>query len=182
MRKARKKKLGASYHVFSRAIRGEKIFASSLVKEIFMEVVRRAKKKYKFEIRNFCIMGSHYHFIMKPLGNEDISKINQWIKSVFGRRFNLMYGYFGHVFAERFQSVIIHSFHQYLITFIYVSMNPVKALLAETPTDYEYNGITYLQKGILDIMERPPNWFLRLVWGWLRQCGEKIWIENRISD
>ncbi|MBN2049796.1 MAG: transposase [Spirochaetales bacterium] len=181
MRKPRKKKPGASYHVFARAVRGEKIFTSTLVKEIFMEVVRRAKKKYRFEIRNFCIMGSHYHLIMKPLENEDISKINQWINSVFARKFNLIYGYFGHVFAERFQSVIIHSFHQYLLTFIYVSMNPVKAFLVQTPIDYEYNGITFLYKGMLDIMERPPNWFLRLVWVLLQYGKEMILNDSRIA-
>ena len=167
MRKPRIKKYGASYHVFSRAVRGERIFDLPGAKEMFMEVIRRARKKYKFEIYNFCIMGSHYHFIMKPLGNEDISKIKQWIKSVFAKKFNLTYGFFGHVFAERFQSVVIESFQQYLTTFIYVAMNPVKAHLVESATDYEYSGVAYLMKGMLDIMERPPNWFLRIVWTWI---------------
>ncbi len=167
MRRARQKKYGANYHVFSRAVRGDKIFNYPGIKEMFMEVVRRAKKKFKFEIWNFCIMSSHYHFIIKPLGNEDISKIMQWIKSVFARKFNRLFGYFGHVFAERFQSIIIHSFQQYLSTFIYIAMNPVKAELVRSATEYEYNGISYLQKGMLDILERPPNWFLRLVWDWL---------------
>lgn len=164
MRRARKKKPGASYHVFSRAVRGEKIFDLPGVREMFMDVIRRAKKKYKFEMYNFCIMGSHYHIIMKPLGNEDISKIQQWIKSVFAQKFNKTFGYFGHVFAERFKSVIIHTFKQYLETFIYVAMNPVKANLVEAATDYEYSGITFIKKGRMDVLERPPNRFLRLVW------------------
>lgn len=167
MRRARQKQAGASYHVFSRANRGEKIFDYPGVKEMFMDVLRRAKKKFKVEIWNFCIMGNHYHIIMKPLGDEDISKINQWIKSVFAKMFNKMFGYFGHVFAERFKSVIIHSFKQYLNTFIYIAVNPVKANLVDTPVEYEFSGIRFLQKGMLDIMERPPNWFLRLVWGWI---------------
>lgn len=164
MRRARKKRRGATYHVFSRAVRGERIFDLPGAKEMFMEVIRRAKEKFNFEMYNFCIMGSHYHCIMKPLGDEDISKIKQWIKSVFARQFNKTYGYFGHVFAERFKSVIIASFKQYLETFIYVAMNPVKARLVESATDYEYSGITFLKKGLLDILERPPNKFLRQVW------------------
>ncbi|MBN2050428.1 MAG: transposase [Spirochaetales bacterium] len=167
MRRARQKQYGASYHVFSRAVRGEKIFDLPGVKEMFLIVIRRAKKKFNFELHNFCIMGSHYHFIIKPLGDEDISKIKQWIKSVFARKFNKTFGYFGHVFAERFQSVIIHNFKQYLYTFIYVTMNPVKACIVDNPTEYNYNGIAFLQKGILDILERPPNWFLRLVWKYI---------------
>lgn len=174
MRRARKKKPGASYHIFSRAVRGEKIFDLPGARKMFMKVIRRAKKKFKFEMYNFCIMGSHYHFIMKPLGDEDISKIMQWIKSVFARKFNKAFGYFGHVFAERFKSVIIHSFKQYLDTFIYVALNPVKAQLAESATDYEYSGLTFLQKGILDILERPPTEFLHVVWKEIIMSGEEV--------
>jgi len=167
MRKPRKLKPGASYHVFSKANRGEMIFNYPAVKEMFMEVVRRAKTKYRFEIKNFCIMGNHYHFIMKPLGKESLSRINQWINSVFAMKFNTTFKLTGHVFSDRFKSVIIHTFLQYLITFIYVATNPVKACIVKNAAEYEYNGISFLRKGMLDILERPPNWFLRIVWQWI---------------
>ena len=168
MRKPRKLQQNASYHVISRANRKEMIFNSDEVKEIFLEVIRRARKKYRFVIKNFCIMGNHYHLIIKPLKNVSLSKIMQWILSTFALRFNRLFGLTGHVWNDRFMSKIIHSYLQYLTTFVYIANNPVRAGITEWPGDYPYSGVAFFQKGILDILERPPNDFLRRVWGRLQ--------------
>ncbi|MBD3226648.1 MAG: hypothetical protein GF329_00535 [Candidatus Lokiarchaeota archaeon] len=164
MRKPRKLKEGASYHVIARVNRKEMILNTEEIKEMFMEVVRRAKRKYHFEIKNFCIMNNHIHIILKPLKNESLSKIMQWILSVFAIRYNRHFNLVGHVWYDRFTSKIIKSYSQYISTFLYISKNPVRAKIVKHATDFHYNGISFLQKGILDIMERPPNYFLRLIW------------------
>ena len=169
MRKSRKLKKYATYHVMSRANRKEMIFNNPGIKEMFLDIVRRAQKKYCFTIKNFCIMGNHFHLIIRPQKNENLSRIMQWILSVFALKFNRLFNYSGHVWYDRFTSKIINSFMQYLTTFIYIAMNPVTARIAETTTEYEYNGISFLQKGVLDILERPPNRFLRQVWTKIHQ-------------
>jgi REP element-mobilizing transposase RayT len=179
MRKPRKLKDGASYHVISRANRKEMILNPDEVKEEFLQVLRRAQKKYKFVIKNFCIMGNHYHLIIKPLGKESLSKIMQWILSIFALKFNRMFGLTGHVWNDRFISKIIYNYTQYLTTFVYIANNPVRAKITKWPGDYQYNGIAFLQKGILDILERPPNEFLRHVW---RKIVKKEETTDRITE
>lgn len=169
MRKRRQLQEGASYHVVSRANRKEVIFKAPEIKELFMQTVRRAKKKYQFSIKNFCIMGNHYHFIIKPLNDENLSNIMRWILSVFAMQFNRYYDLTGHVWNERFKSKIIQSFSQYLATFVYIAKNPVRAKMVENVADYEYSGMSLIYRGQLDILERPPNEFLRQVWGKLRR-------------
>ena len=164
MRKKRELAANAYYHVVSRANRKEMIFNSSQIKEMFLEVIRRAKIKYSFSITNFCIMGNHFHMIIQPQKDQNLSRIMQWILSVFARKFNQKFNYSGHVWYDRFRSKVIKSFHQYLGTFLYIARNPVRAKIIKNPTDYDYNGITFLQRGGLDILERPPNNFLKLVW------------------
>lgn len=164
MRKRRDLVTGAYYHVVSRANRKEMIFNSPEIKEMFLEVIRRAKKKFCFSITNFCIMGNHFHLIIQPHTGESLSKIMQWILSVFALKFNRFFNYTGHVWYDRFTSKVIRSFHQYLITFLYIAKNPIRAKIVENPLDYEYNGIRFFQKGILDILERPPNSFLTTAW------------------
>jgi putative transposase len=168
MRKPRQLQYGASYHVVSRVNRKEVIFKTPEIQEMFMEVIRRAKKKYRFTIKNFCIMGNHYHFIIKPLNNESLSAIMQWVLSVFAMQYNKTFGLTGHVWNERFKSKIIHSFLQYLATFVYIANNPVRAKMVQYATDYKYSGMSLIYKGQLDILERPPNDFLRRVWMKLR--------------
>jgi putative transposase len=109
-------------------------------------------------------MNNHIHIILKPLKRESLSKIMQWILSVFALRYNKHFRLKGHVWYDRFTSKIIHSYRQYITTFIYIARNPVRAKIVDSATEYRYNGVSFLQKGILDIMERPPNYLLRLLW------------------
>ncbi len=155
---------GSSYHVYARINRKEYILLTMFVKEMFMSVLRRAKKKFKFRIINFCIMGNHVHFIIKPLKNESLSSIMQWILGVFAQKYNRTYNLQGHIWYDRFKSKVISDFRQFLHTFIYIANNPVKAGIVKFPANYQYSGISYLQKGILDVMERPPNRVLRVIW------------------
>ncbi len=164
MRQKRTLKNGARYHVYARINRQEYLLRSVFVKEMFMFILRRAKKRYKFQVNNFCIMGNHIHFIIKPLNNESLSAIMQWILGVFAQKYNRTFGLHGHVWYDRFKSKIIVDFRQFLHTFIYIANNPVKAGIVSTPVDYRFSGISFLHKGILDILERPPNRVLRVLW------------------
>ncbi len=164
MRKRRALKDGASYHVYARINRQEYLLQAVFIKQMFMSVLKRAKIKYSFQIGNYCIMSNHIHFILKPLKGESLSAIMQWILGVFAQRYNRRFGLHGHVWHDRFKSKIIIDFRQYLHTFVYISNNPVKAGIVGSPVDYPYNGIFYLQKGIPDLMERPPNRVLRVLW------------------
>lgn len=164
MRKRRALQDGASYHVYGRINRQEYLLQEAFIKEMFMVIIRRAKKKYSFQIGNYCIMDNHFHFILKPLKGESLSVIMRWILGVFAQKYNRTFDIHGHVWYDRFKSKIIIDFRQYLHAFVYISNNPVKAGIAASPGEYPYGGVFYLQKGIADILERPPNRVLRIFW------------------
>ncbi len=164
MRKRRELKNGASYHVYARINRQEYLLHSVFVKTMFMIILKRAKKRYNFRIGNYCIMSNHVHFIIKPMNGESLSAIMRWILGVFAQKYNKTFELYGHVWYDRFKSKIIIDFRQYLHTFIYISNNPVKAGLVKSPGDFPFGGIYHLQRSIYDLMERPPNKVLRVLW------------------
>ena len=116
MRKTRLLREGAKYHVM--ANKGEKIFESNVIKEMFLDVTGRAKSKFKFQVYNFCIMGNHIHFIMRPAEKESLSRIMQWILSVFAVKYNKTFEFKGHVWYDRFKSVLIGNLIQFLRAFV----------------------------------------------------------------
>lgn len=164
MRKKRELKEGASYHVYARINRKEYLLQAVFIKKMFMTILKRAKLKYCFQIGNYCIMDNHIHFILKPLKGESLSAVMQWVLGVFAQKYNRTFDLHGHVWYDRFKSKIIIDFRQYLHTFIYISNNPVKAGIVGFPVDYPFSGIFYIQKGLLDVLERPPNRVLRILW------------------
>ena len=157
MRKPRKLIPGAEYHVVARANRREFIFNSDQIKDLFLDVVRRAKKKYSFTIRNFCIMTNHIHFLIHPGSGESLSRIMQWILSVFASAFNRVFGYNGHVWYDRFKSVVIGTLRQFITAFEYITANPVKAGIVSDPMNYRHNGIRHIRDGDHSVVNPPDE-------------------------
>jgi REP element-mobilizing transposase RayT len=157
MRKPRILIQGAEYHVVARANRREFILESLEVKDLFLDVVRRAKKRYSFVLRNFCIMGNHIHFLIRPENGESLSRIMQWILSVFASKFNRLFGYLGHVWYDRFRSVVIGSLRQFVAAFAYITNNPVKAGLVSRPMVFRHNGVRHVRDGDRSIIPAPDE-------------------------
>lgn len=157
MRHPRKLVIGAEYHVVARANRREFIFNTFQMKELFLDIVRRAKQKYTFTVRNFCIMSNHIHFLIRPGTGESLSRIMQWILSVFATAFNRCFGYSGHVWYDRFKSIVIGTLRQFVAAFEYITANPVKAGLCGDPMAYRHNGVRRIRDGDYGVVDRPDR-------------------------
>lgn len=129
--------------------------AASSMKELFLSVIERAKKKYSFAVENFCILGNHFHLILQPLGGASLSVIMQWIMSVFAMAWNKIHGLTGHVWGSRFFSRVLANFHQYQVAFAYVSNNPVQAGLVQHAEDWPFGGPWHFRRRLFSILDRP---------------------------
>jgi putative transposase len=152
---------GAEYHVTARINRSEMSLAPEADKKLLLTVIKRAKKKYNFQIKNFCIMNNHLHLLIKPGEGESLSRIMQWILSVFAMTWNRKHNLSGHVWGERFFSRIIAGIVDFLRTFIYIDDNPVNAQIIDHPWEWEFGGLWHHQRGRTDISERPEPLILR---------------------
>lgn len=141
MRKNREKVRNACYHVASNFHPGIQKFICGWVKKRLLLFVKIARKKFRFQIKNICIMNTHFHLIIKPEGNEDLSKIMAWIKQKFTRWLNLQFGLSGTAWTSRFFSKIIDTLEYLESLFYYISQNPVKAKLSTSPEEYPFYEI-----------------------------------------
>lgn len=140
---------------------------------MMLDILKKAKKRFNFQIKNFCIMGNHIHLLIKPAKNENLSRIMQWILSVFAVRFNSVKGFRGHVWYDRFKSKIIASFQQFINTFQYIQNNPVLAGLVETHLDYKYSGDWHIRAQSYDFIDEPD---LSLLLGTQMNTNELIYL------
>ena len=155
MRQARLLINGASYHVTAKANRQEFIFQPDVIKDLFLEVLADAKKKYDFKVINFCVMSNHIHLMIKPLKDACLSDIMQWVLGNFAVKFNKFYCIHGHVWYDRFKSKVIRTFKHYLAAYIYICNNPVKAGIVENAEDYPYSGLFHILNKIFSIIDPP---------------------------
>ena len=162
MRKLRELQENAEYHVTARINRKEFILEEDKFKELFLEVIERAMNKYVFRIINFCIPQNHVHLIIQPGEKESLSRIMQWILSVFAKYYNFIMGINGHVWYDRFKSKIIKGVKQMIDTFKYINENPVKAKLVNDASEFKYSGIGFVHRGIYRIINQLPDYLANL--------------------
>ncbi len=138
------------------------IFDSQEIKELFLEVLLRAKSKYDFQLENFCIMGNHFHLLVRPEGTTNLSRLMQWVMSVFAMAYNRIHGLVGHVWCSRFFSRIVSGLRAFLRTFGYIDDNPVAAHQVEDKRDWRYGGLWHHRAGNVDLIASADS-LLRLM-------------------
>jgi putative transposase len=141
MRKNRHLEQNAVYHVTARINRGEMVFDETAMRALFLTYVKLVKKKYSVAIYNFCVMGNHIHFAIRPDRDSSLSKIMQWLLGNYARAWNKAHGVKGHLWGDRFFSKIIRGREAFMKVFDYISRNPVKAGLVGRPDEWEYGGV-----------------------------------------
>ena len=163
MRDPRYLEAGAEYSVGSRTNRGEMIFENEDTKNLFISIVERAKHKFDFQIHALCIMGNHFHMLIKPGKDENLSKIMQWIKCVFAECYNILMHLTGHVWGDRFFSRIIKNRQDFARTLQYIEENPVRAGLVKEAWEWKfwmYGAQWHHRVGAAKLIEPPDEIFL----------------------
>ena len=99
---------GVTYHVMSRCIEKKPLMKHKYLKDLMLSVLNQALEKYVFELSAFTIMDNHFHFLIRTVvGGEDISRIMQFIKSQYARKYNKIMNRTGPYWNERFSDKII---------------------------------------------------------------------------
>jgi len=132
-------------HVVSRCIEKKPLMRSKQIKDLMHDVLNQALERYEFDLVSYSIMDNHFHFCIKTTKNgETISRIMQFIKSQFARRYNRMMDRTGPFWNERFTSLVVEltadPVRTFWNVFLYVEYNPVKSKYVTDPRRYPYGG------------------------------------------
>jgi putative transposase len=130
---------GAIYHVTARGNAKAAIFLGDDDRESFLELLARVVKRYEWICHAHCLMGNHYHLLIET-PRPSLSAGMRQLNGVYAQTFNHRHSRFGHVFGERFKSVLVERDDHLLSTASYVVCNPVRAGLCTTPADWEYSS------------------------------------------
>ena len=128
---------GAIYHVTSRGDRQEAIFKTVADRAMLLDIVDQAMERLDARMFAFCLMGNHFHFVLQT-GQPNLSRLMRHINGEYTRAFNKRHQLAGHVFQGRYHAAVVDS-DAYLIEVCrYVELNPVRAGLVGSPTDWPW--------------------------------------------
>lgn len=147
---------GEIYHIINRGNKKAKVFHNDADYEKFIDLVQEAKKITNVKIYSFVLMPNHFHFIVEPLGAEDLSKYMQWLLTSYVRYYNKTYQTTGHLWQGRYKSFIVQRDNYFLNLLMYIEQNPRRARLKQ----WKYVASNSKFNEFIDTLpvELPSNW------------------------
>ena len=138
MRKPRKLEKNAFYHVSNKFHRLIQIIMNPRIKKMLLALIHAAAEKFKFKVKNICILDTHFHMEIRPDEDESLSEIMKYIKQRFTQWVNRTFNLEGSAWKDRFFSRIIRDLADLVRVFVYIEENAVRAGLAKCAVDYPF--------------------------------------------
>ncbi len=111
--------------------------------------------KNNFRLHAFCLMPNHFHLLIEQIGDIPVSKLISQVCTSYAMYINKKYTRIGHVFQERFKSVLMENNPQLMWISSYIHMNPVKAKITQHPAEYEWSSyLDFVHKRNLPILHK----------------------------
>jgi putative transposase len=131
---------GYPHHVTQRGSRRQQTFFDEADYLTYVALLRKRKEKAGVDIWAYCLMPNHVHLIAVPLREDSLAKLVGVTHHRYARRINGIHGWQGHLWQERFHSLVMDEAH--LVAAVrYVELNPVRAGLCERAEDWRWSSV-----------------------------------------
>src|SRR5689334_12252592 len=97
---------GYVFHVLNRAVGRQTIFANDADYVAFECVMREAAKQVPMRLLSYSIMPNHWHLVLWPVSDNDLSNYMHWLTATHTQRWHLAHGTTGTgpIYQGRFKS------------------------------------------------------------------------------
>jgi putative transposase len=128
------------YHVINRANGRLKIFKKPDDFIAFEQVLAEAVEQFPMRLCGYCIMSNHWHLVLWPRRDGDLSAFMKWITMTHSHRWHKAHGTvgIGHLYQGRYKSFPVQVGAYYLTLMQYVESNPLRANLVQSSRDWPY--------------------------------------------
>jgi len=146
---------GAYYHVMSRGRRGKPVFRGDAYYNAFLKTLDEAHQRFKLQILCYCLMGNHYHLLVKtPEAN--LGRVMRHINGLYTQRYNRLRKTDGPLFRGRYKAILVEEDSYQLQLSRYFHRNPIEAGLVARLEDYPWSSYpSYVKKAPV------PGWLYR---------------------
>ena len=156
---------GIVYHVLNRANGRRDLFRKDADFDAFLELLAEAAAREPMRILGFCLMSNHWHLVLWPRQDGDLSRFMRWLSNTHVRRYHQHYHTYGqgHVYQGRFKSFPVKDDLHLLTVLRYAEANPLRAKMVARAQDWRWSSLTTTPRKRIELLsdwplERPRNW------------------------
>lgn len=129
------------YHVLNRGNGGRTIFRSDGDYRAFLRLIAEATERVAMRILAFCLMPTHFHFVLWPRDDEDLSRWMHWLMTTHVGRYREVHETIGHVWQGRFKAFPIQQDDHLLTVLRYVERNALNAGLTDRAERWPWSSL-----------------------------------------
>ena len=129
-RQARLDAPGTLHHVMGRGIEGTKIFRNRFDRNDFIERVAELCREGYFTAYAWALMSNHFHLLIKT-GNRPLAAGMRKLLTGYVVNFNRRYKRFGHLFQNRYKSIVCEEDPYFLELIRYIHLNPLRKKIVQ---------------------------------------------------
>ena len=155
---------GICYHVINRGNGRARVFHSNSDFRDFIGLMRRSSTRTPMRVLSYCLMPNHFHFVVWPYNDSDISQWMHWLLTTHVRRYHQLRGTSGRIWQGRFKAFPIEQDIYLLTVMRYVERNPVRANLVESAEDWDWSSLSRRNAALARQVQsdgpvaRPSDW------------------------
>jgi REP-associated tyrosine transposase len=122
---------GYVFHVLNRAVGRATLFESDADYRAFQGVLDEAHRRLPIRLLAYCLMPNHWHLILWPKGDDDLSAFMHWLTVTHTQRWHAFHqtGGTGPLYQGRFKSFPVEQDDYFYSTCRYVERNALRAAL-----------------------------------------------------
>ena len=131
------------YHVINRATARVQIFYTEEDYDLFELVLEEAHCKFGMRILSYCVMPNHWHLVLHPRSDGEVSKFMKWLSGTHTQRWHALHktAGSGHVYQGRYKSFVVQNDKHLLDLIRYVESNPLRAGLVAKAEDWKWSSL-----------------------------------------
>lgn len=125
-RQARIDGMGALHHIICRGIERKKIFSDDLDRDDFVSRLENVLVQTSTRCYAWALIPNHFHLLLQT-GSVPIATVMRKLLTGYATKFNRRHGRHGHLFQNRYKSVLCQE-EPYLLELVrYIHLNPLRA-------------------------------------------------------
>lgn len=148
------------YHILNRANARGRLFAKKGDYALFESVLAEAKERVDMRIMAYCIMPNHWHLVLYPRADGDLTEFMAWLTLTHTQRWHAYHGTAGsgHLYQGRYKSFLCEDDAHFLTVARYVERNPKRAELVMKAEDWQWSSAWRRQHGSSEQKKLLDEW------------------------
>ncbi|MBC8353148.1 MAG: transposase [Planctomycetes bacterium] len=134
---------GGLYHALNRGNLRADIFRKEADFVAFEQILHEGLQRYEIELFSYQLMSNHYHLVLRPLMDGEMSRFMGWIGGTHTMRYHAHYhtSGLGHVYQQRYKSFPIQDDSHFIVVCRYVEQNALRAELVKRAQDWRWGSL-----------------------------------------